>query len=147
MLSGCDNPDNAWKFMKWYTGKDFQVSYSNQIVALMGISARPLVANEEAIYELPWTYEEAVNIRSQMESLKGVPSHPGSYYLQRYIDFAFLAAYNDGADPADALLGYVNTINKELTRKRDEFGMTTMNDIREMGFDSTKAFEDSLLRE
>ncbi len=144
MLAGCDNPDNAWKFMKWYTGKDFQVSYSNQIVALMGISARPMVANEEAIYELPWTYEEAVNIRSQMDNLKGVPSHPGSYYLQRYIDFAFLAAYNDGADPADALLGYVNTINKELARKRTEFGMTTMEDIKDMGFDSTAEFENSL---
>ena len=96
----------------------------------MGISARPMVANEEAIYELPWTNEEAENIRSQMENLKGVPSHPGSYYLARYIDFAFLAAYNDGADPADALLNYVNTINKELTRKRTEFGMDTIEDYK-----------------
>ena len=130
MLAGCDNPENAWEFMKWYTGKDYQVSYSNEIVALMGISARPMVANEEAIYELPWTNEEAENIRSQMENLKGVPSHPGSYYLARYIDFAFLAAYNDGADPADALLNYVNTINKELTRKRTEFGMDTIEDYK-----------------
>ena len=43
-------------------------------------------------------------------------------------DFAFLAAYNDGENPADALLGYVNTINKELTRKRLEFGMDVIGD-------------------
>ncbi len=128
MLSGCENPDNAWEFMKWYTGKDFQVNYSNEIVALMGISARPMIANTEAIYELPWTNEEAQNISAQMESLNAAPNMPGSYYLQRYIDFAFLAAYNDGADPADALMGYVGTINKELTRKRLEFGMDVIED-------------------
>ncbi|MBQ8393229.1 MAG: extracellular solute-binding protein [Clostridia bacterium] len=141
MLKGCDNPENAWEFMKWYTGRDFQVNYSNEIVALMGISARPMVANIEAIYELPWTNEEAANIRAQMDNLKGVPSHPGSYYLARYIDFAFLASYNDGADPSDALLGYVNTINKELTRKRTEFGMLTMDDIKDMGYESVAEFE------
>ena len=128
MLAGCDNPDNAWEFMKWYTGKEFQADYANDIVALMGISARPLVANTEALHELPWTNEELKNITAQVENLAAVPNHPGSYYLQRYIDFAFLAAYNDGADPADALLSYVNTINKELTRKRQEFGMDIYED-------------------
>jgi hypothetical protein len=107
----------------------------------MGISARPLVANIEAIYELPWTNEEAQNISAQMENLKGVPSHPGSYYLARYIDFAFLAAYNDGADPADALLSYVNTINKELTRKRNEFSYVTMDYIRDLGYETLEEFE------
>ena len=128
MLAGCDNPENAWEFMKWYTGKEFQATYSNDIVALMGISARPLVANVEAIKELPWTSEELKNINGQLANLKAVPNYPGSYYLARYIDFAFLAAYNDGADPADALLSYVNTINKELTRKRTEFGMDVYED-------------------
>ena len=128
MLSGCDNPANAWEFMKWYVGKDFQANYANDIVALMGISARPMVANVEALQELPWTNEELINITAQVQNLAAVPNHPGSYYLQRYIDFAFLAAYNDGADPADALLSYVNTINKELTRKRQEFGMDVYQD-------------------
>ncbi|MBR7100862.1 MAG: extracellular solute-binding protein [Clostridia bacterium] len=141
MLRGCDNPSNAWEFMKWYTDKDYQAEYSNEIVALMGISARPLIANIEAIYELPWTNEEAANISAQMQNLKGVPSHPGSYYLQRYIDFAFLAAYNNGVDPADAMLSYVNTINKELTRKRNEFNYVTMDYIEELGYDTLEQFE------
>ena len=73
--------------------------------------------------ELPWTAEEAENILEQFKSLNAVPNHPGSYYLARYVNFAFLAAYNDGKDPADALLDYVPVINKEITRKRQEFGM------------------------
>ena len=121
MLSGCDNREDTWKFMKWYTAKDFQVAYSNEIVSIMGIAARPATANSEAIRELPWTTEEADNILAQFNNLVAVENHPGSYYLARYISFAFLAAYNEGKDPADALLTYVNTINSEIERRREEF--------------------------
>ena len=123
MLDGCDNKEKAWKFMEWYTGADFQIAYSDEIVSIVGIASRPATANIEALNELPWTAEEAENILKQFESLDAVPNHPGSYYLARYVNFAFLSAYNDGMDPADALLDYVPTINEEITRKRKEFGM------------------------
>ena len=129
MLAGSDNQENAWEFMKWYTSADFQIPYSNDIVSIKGIAARPATANTEALAELPWTSEEATNILAQFENLAAVENHPGSYYLARYINFAFLAAYNDGKDPADALMDYVNTINKEIIRKRTEFGM----DVLEIG--------------
>lgn len=123
MLNGCEDKASAWEFMKWYTAKDFQVAYANEIVSIVGIASRPATANSEALADLPWTSEEATNILAQFDNLTAVPNYPGSYYLARYVNFAFLAAYNDGKDPADALLGYVNTINKEITRKRKEFGM------------------------
>ena len=136
MLAGSDNQENAWEFMKWYTSADFQIPYSNDIVSIKGIAARPATANTEALAELPWTNEEATNILAQFDNLAAVENHPGSYYLARYINFAFLAAYNDGKDPADALMDYVNTINKEIIRKRQEFGMDvleigqTLNDLK-----------------
>ena len=132
MLDGCDNLQDSWTFMEWYVGADFQEKYSDEIVSIVGIAARPATANMEALYQLPWTTEEAENIHAQIyktvegkqvENLSAVPNHPGSYYLARYVNFAFLAAYNEGKDPADALLSYVPTINKEITRKRQEFGM------------------------
>ena len=137
MLTGCKNEENAWEFMKWYTSADFQIPYSNDIVSIKGIAARPATANIEALMELPWTNEEAENILLQFGNLDAVENYPGSYYLARYIDFAFLAAYNERKDPADSLLDYVNTINKEINRKREEFGMdtlplgVTLNDLRE----------------
>ena len=129
MLAGSDNQENAWEFMKWYTSADFQIPYSNDIVSIKGIAARPATANTEALAELPWTSEEAENILAQFDNLAAVENHPGSYYLARYVSFAFLAAYNEGKDPADALMDYVNTINKEIIRKRQEFGM----DVLEIG--------------
>ncbi len=118
----------AWEFMRWYTGSEFQADYSNEIVSIMGIAARPATANRKALEDLPWTSEEKNNIGKQFESLVAVPNHPGSYYLARYVSFAFLAAYNEGKDASDALNEYVATINKELTRRRQEFGMLTYDD-------------------
>ncbi len=136
-VTGCvmiDNGDDekqktrdsaAWEFMKWYTGSDFQADYSNGVVSIMGIAARPATANEIALEELPWTSKEKENILDQFHDLEAVPNHPGSYYLARYVNFAFLAAYNEGEDASDSLLSYVTTINAELQRRREEFGMLT----------------------
>ena len=41
--------------------------------------------------------------------------------------FAFLAALNNGADPVEELQSYITTINKEITRKREEFGLETLD--------------------
>ncbi|MBQ7225341.1 MAG: extracellular solute-binding protein [Clostridia bacterium] len=125
MLDGCDNEEASWKFMQWYVSDEFQVDYSDEIVSIVGIASRPATANRAALEELPWTSEEWANIDKQFDMLGAVPNHPGSYYLARYVSFAFLAAYNEGKDPADALLSYVPTINKEITRKRQEFDMET----------------------
>ena len=125
----------AWKFMKWYTGHEFQADYSNGVVSIMGIAARPATANRIALEELPWTAKEKANILDQFNNLEAVPNHPGSYYLARYVNFAFLAAYNDGEDASDALLSYVTTINAEIERRREEFGMLTYDDYQKVNPD------------
>ena len=124
-----------WRY--FYRGVDQSELVAAGAYQQYHIAARPATANMEALYQLPWTTEEAENIYAQIyrtvdgaqvENLSAVPNHPGSYYLSRYISFAFLAAYNEGKDPADALLSYVPTINKEITRKRQEFGMEVYED-------------------
>ena len=129
MVKGCDTPDDqarAWQFMKWYTGKQCQTDYSNEMVAIMGPSAKYNTANKEALSELPWTMEEYTQISAQFENLAAVPNYPGAYIIGRYTSFAFLAAYNEKADPVESLMSYINTINKEITRKREEFGLETL---------------------
>lgn len=144
-ISGCsatvlvkgaeDNIDGAWKFMKWYTGKDCQSDYTNEMVAIMGPSAKHPTANVEALESLPWTASEYEQIKAQIEGYDGeggleglaaIPNYPGAYIIGRYTNFAFLSAYNEKADPSQALLSYINTINKEISRKRAEFGLETL---------------------
>ncbi len=126
MVDGCDNPKKAWEFMQWYCGESCQIQYSNEMVAILGDSAKHPTANEDALSSLPWTTDELRNLQLQFNNLASIPNYPGYYYIDRYTNFAFLAAYNDNANPVTELLSYINTINKEITRKRDEFGLETL---------------------
>lgn len=118
---GCKDEEVSWSFVDWYSDKDFQVDYSNEMMALLGPSAKQNVANLEAFEELPWSETEYKTLLTCLSHTVAVPPYPGDYFVGRYQGFAFNAAYNDGADPSDELLGYVDSINKELTRKRKEF--------------------------
>jgi len=126
MISEIENPAAAWKFMQWYTGAECQAEYANEMVAIIGDSAKHPTANRAALESLPWTYEEAIEVGKQFENLAAIPNYPGSYYLDRHTEFAFLSAYNDDADPSTEILSYINTINKEITRKRQEFKLETL---------------------
>lgn len=126
MMNGCENQEAAWEFMKWHCGADCQTKYSNEMVAILGPSAKHATANRTALESLPWTTSEYDNLALQFNNLASIPNYPGAYIVDRYTNFAFLSAYNDKADPVEELLSYIATINKEITRKRSEFGLETL---------------------
>ena len=126
MLRGCDAQEEAWEFMKWYTDKDYQVEYANELVTVLGEAAKSNPANLEAIAELSWTKDEYDALMSQAEHVVCLKQYPGSYFITRYVNFGIQNAYNQGADPVETLLGYLNSINKEISRKRSEFGFETL---------------------
>ncbi|MBQ1233393.1 MAG: extracellular solute-binding protein [Clostridia bacterium] len=126
IVKGCSNETGAWNYIKWFTGANCQQEYSNEMVAIIGPAAKYNTANREALEELPWTTAELKQIKAQFENLASVPNYPGSYILGRYTQFAFLSAYNENANPSESLMSYITTINKEITRKRKEFGLETL---------------------
>ena len=69
---------------------------------------------------------EKENFGGQITYSPKVENYPGFYYVGRHTSFAFLAAYNDDKDPTTEILRYVNTINAEITRKRQEFNLETV---------------------
>ena len=123
---GEDMQDAAWEYIKWFTGDECQAEYSNEMVALLGPSAKYNTANIQALEKLPWTYDELNRIREQFNSLASIPNYPGRYIVARYTEFAFLSAYNNNADPQQAMRSYITAINDEITRKRAEFGLETL---------------------
>ena len=126
MVNGCEDEEGTWKFLKWHVGKDCQVDYSNEMIAILGDSAKHGTANITALETMPWTNKERSALISQFQNLASIPNYPGSYIIGRYTKFAFLSAYNDGAEPVSELLSYITIINKEITRKRAEFGLETL---------------------
>ena len=114
---------DAWKFMVWFTSSSAQTNYASEVTAVLGTESKHPTANKKSLYELPWTSSERDNLAEQFDNLVGIPEYPGSYIIGRYVNFAFLDVYNNNADPVVAIQEYVVTINAELTRKRQEFGL------------------------
>ncbi len=126
MMNGCENPEKAWQFMDWYTTADAQSRYANEMVAIVGQGAMHATANQEALKSLPWSTNDLENILAQHNNLATIEEMPGGYIISRYVNFAFLDAYNNNADPVESLLDYIDDINKEITRKRKEFDLDTL---------------------
>jgi ABC-type glycerol-3-phosphate transport system substrate-binding protein len=121
-----DKTEESWEFMKWFVSETTQSSYASELTAVLGTVSKHPTANIAALKSLPWTTSEMKNLEAQYESLAAVREYPGGYIIGRYVNFSFLDVYNNNADPVDALLEYVVDINSELTRKRKEFGLATM---------------------
>lgn len=123
ILKSTKYPNEAWEYLKWWTSKDTQVRYGQELEAIMGAAARYPTANIEALANLPWPTKDYLVLKTQMEKSNGVPVVVGSYIVGRYIDNAFRGVINNHANPNDSLYINVLKINKELERKRKEFGL------------------------
>lgn len=137
MQSVYDNDDEehmlkaAWNYIDWWTSAEAQGRYGNEQVAIIGTAAKYATANVEALKSQSWSSSEVRAIEQQFQSLEGTPMTPGNYIVARNQNFAFLAVYNDGATPSDAMQSYISDINKELTRKRDEYDFRTQEETLE----------------
>jgi len=127
LMNGCEEIEAAWKFMKWWVGTETQATYGQEYYALLGASGQYTTANKNALFSMSWTAEERQELQNQFDWLQATPEMPGGYIVTRYVEFAFLAAYNDDEDPVEAMLDYIDSINAELTRKRAEFDLPTLD--------------------
>lgn len=127
-----EDSNKCWQFLSWFSSASAQTNYANELTALLGNESKHSTANVQALKELPWTTQEYKNLMSQFNNLIATREYPGGYIISRYVDFAFMAAYNNGAKPTEAMLGYIDNINAEITRKRQEFKLAY--------FDSTSGF-------
>lgn len=110
----------SFKFIEWWTRSNIQSQYARELIAYVGPNTKYNTANIEAFDEMDWSASEIKIINECIDKLAGVPDMPGAYIISRYVNFAFLAAYNDNASPSDELLSYCDLINKEFERKREE---------------------------
>ncbi len=119
----CDDPDDAWTFIRWWLGEDTQLAYARDLESLMGTAARYMTANVDAFSRLPWATKDLDSILEQSRWTVGVPEVAGGYFLPRHINNAFRSVVIDKADPREALISYAKVIDEELREKRLEFGL------------------------
>ncbi|MBE6688110.1 MAG: extracellular solute-binding protein [Ruminococcaceae bacterium] len=119
----------AWDFMTWWTDKGAQSRYGNELVALLGASGQYATANKESLEEQPWATSDMRKLQAQFENLAATPEMPGGYIITRNVQFAYNAVYNEGDDPVESIQNYIEAINKELSRKRQEFDLPVLEDF------------------
>lgn len=125
ILSKSDKKDEAWEFLKWWTSRETQVAFGRELESLMGSSARYASANIEAVKELPWRPAELRTLLDQWEWVEGVPPVLGGYYVTRQFDWLFRAVVIDHEPLWESIQNYDEAANKEIQRKRREFGYET----------------------
>jgi hypothetical protein len=101
--------------------------------AVSGTTVKFNPANLEMILDQPWTYFERSAIETQIQYLTATHEYPCGYLVGVYGNNAFMDAYNNGMDPAKAMLTRIDEMNEELSRKREEYGYQTYEEyIREL---------------
>lgn len=115
--------EGAWDFAKWFTSKETQVEYGNDIESILGKMGRFSTANVEALDELSWTNTEVALLKEQFNSQVEIPIIPASYGVTRNIMNAFRTVVNDYENSRDTLFWYNKDINEEIARKRDDLGL------------------------
>jgi len=121
IMKDTDKVRAAWNYISWWTDFDAQNDFGNEQVAIIGTAAKYSTANVKAMKGQSWSSDEKRSLDQQFKYLEGTPMTPGNYIVGRNQNFAFLSVYNDGVTPSEAMQSYISDINKELSRKRDEY--------------------------
>ena len=124
ILQSSDKKEAAWQFLDWWTREDIQLRFGREMESVLGASARYPTANLKAYESLPWTRAEWQVLEQSMQNGRCVPEVPGGYFTSRHINNAFRSVVLQMSDVKDTLLDYVDAINREITKKRQEFGLT-----------------------
>ncbi len=119
------NTEAAWEFIQWWNATEQQTSYATTLEAVMGAAARYPAADPNVIAQLPWSNYEKDQLLAQYENLTSMPAVPGYYMNTRMISYAFEDVVADLANPRETLYLNIRDIDKELQKKREEFGLAT----------------------
>jgi len=123
IFKGVKNKDDAFEFVKWWTGAEAQTRYCREMESLMGPAARQPTANLKAFQTLSWSAKELAVLEKQRSYIVEQPEIPGSYFVSRNLNNAIIETIYDGGNPLATLEKYNKYINEEIERKRLEFGL------------------------
>ncbi|WP_187355469.1 extracellular solute-binding protein [Paenibacillus tengchongensis] len=123
IFSDSQMQEESWEFLKWWTSADAQENFGSELESLLGVEARWNTANIEALKRLPWQQQDIDAILEQWEWFKEREVVLGGYYTTRYIANIWNEIVLNGRYPREAMEQGVREINKELNKKREEFGL------------------------
>jgi ABC-type glycerol-3-phosphate transport system substrate-binding protein len=125
----------SWEFLKWWTSADVQEQFGTELEALLGVEARWNTANVEALKRLPWPSEDIDSILEQWNWFKERQIVLGGYYTTREIANIWNEIVLNGKNQREAIEDADIEIDKEIRKKREEFGLLGASGSSEAGAD------------
>lgn len=122
MFKNTDKAEEGWQFLKWWMSTDTQAEFQEQIVLNYGREYLWFSANMEAFSRVDIPREHKTVILEQWTWLQEPVRLPGSYMQEREVSNIWNRIVFDGYNPRVAIDRSVNIINREITRKMEEFG-------------------------
>ncbi len=121
VLKSSKHKSAAWEFLKWWTSDDTQISYNNNIEAILGTVTRITTSNINAFSKMNWNDDDLSILLEQRNNIEEIPEVPGSYYVSRAVDQAFWNVINNGVRPRDAVDKWSKIATEEIKRKISEY--------------------------
>jgi ABC-type glycerol-3-phosphate transport system substrate-binding protein len=115
--------DEAWEYLKWWTSADIQEQFGTELEALLGVEARWNTANVEALQRLPWSSDDIDAVLEQWNWFKEREIVLGGYFTTRHVTNMWNEIVLNGKPVREAIEDGIKEINKELRKKREEFGL------------------------
>lgn len=123
IFANSDLIDESWSFIQWWTSADVQEQFGIELESLLGVEARWNTSNVEALQRLPWPSEDIASILEQWDWFKEREIVLGGYYTTRHVANMWNEIVLNGMNHREAIEDGLLEINKELRKKREEFGL------------------------
>ena len=121
ILKQSKSPKKAWEFLKWWTGEEAQLNFSNEVEAILGPTGRIALSNVAAIKGLSWDDGMLDELIKAWSNVEEISEYPGSYYVSRSIYQSFWNVVNDNQNVKDVLIKYSKEADDEMTRKWKQY--------------------------
>jgi ABC-type glycerol-3-phosphate transport system substrate-binding protein len=122
MFKSTDKPRQGWEFLKWWMSTPTQTEFQERLLLNYGREYLWNSANLEAFRRLDIPEAHKAVILEQWQWLQEPVRLPGSYMQERELSNVWNRIVFEGANPRVAIDQAVIVINREITRKMEEFG-------------------------
>lgn len=122
MFKNTNMPEEGWLFLKWWMSTETQIDFQERLMLNYGREYLWFSANVEALRRLDIPDAHRAVILEQWQWLQEPVRLPGSYMQERELSNVWNRIVFDGVSPRVAIDRSVILINREITRKMEEFG-------------------------
>jgi len=112
----------AWEYLKWWVSRETQSEFANDLDLFYGKEYLWNSANLAAFSKLNIPKEDKMVILEQWKWLHEVPRAPGFYMIERELSNIWSKVVFNNSNLRATVENSVIEINKEITRKMEEFG-------------------------